>query len=840
VGGEHGALPYYLSDPPSVGLVRGGLKDAKLAEQLGQEYVFVADEMLHQPRRIQRGDEVVREEFYQRLLDCDDDPFTLLVIDEAHFFQGDGTWTGIARELIHGIPGLYEQGNILLLSATPASSLAGLRVQLELLEEPPPDMAEGGSRRRIGDGNSLDPRMMRNRAERLTIVDDPEPWDREYLHEWSFELPPTEMALQRMITRNNSYTHQEKLQLCLTAVRSPGMVTGNRSMGSSFEAWQQTLLREQLQRHDAIVVAEHHQSKGILHPGEEEDDPDFFFNRLRADCAEWAQSQGRELRFHVVHGDVRDMSRRDDAYRDINEAGRTGAFKAVLLGQSGCFDHGINLEGIGCVVCNEPAWTFDKLRQLLGRSRSARTHIYVMYATGTVEEGIFFYARNKYRDTKACLYGDRTIDDAHLRRAMASTEDVDVESPEVSRFLDSPEQHLRRLQRFLHNAGAHGCYEFWEQNRSDYQLLLDSAETSANGDRHRLLASLIEELERARILTPGRFLFTNSEGGAVHRMLCASGSGEGRQSIVLDPVHFMLDRGLNRLRPEDPVPTAIEGTPAHLIGLMREGRIERASLDGVFLDGLEQMHMHAPEDGSLHFTERVEAIIGAVRALRTDGTLVITLPREACTRREFDAFVQQLPHFGLRVLNAWSGQAQSTDNEGDAPFQEFVVVATKTLNTEEIADESYRTTVQALVDPSALRFTHIEHWQEQSDRASRTRIENERRRRRLPYALLHSQFRVGHHACGNSLGSELRTTQLQHLADMQSAVERVRHLAQSPEEFLAQADAFRQELMSQGVEYWPYLSVRSRLAFRLTAYPEHIFFPYDEQWNPPGVGSDEH
>lgn len=816
---------YYLQDAPGVGVIRGGICNAELEERLKKEVVFFSTSMLHRARGGSR--------LYERLLECEEDPFTLLVVDEAHFFQGDEIWTRIARELIHGISGLFERGNILFLSGTPAtSSLLGLRVQLELLEPIPEGFAEGGSRSRVRNGGGLSPHVLRNQAERLLVIDQPDGW-LDQVTPAPYELSREEHAILRMIVQDNTLTHQEKLHRCLLTIRDPALVSGNPDMSSSFQTWHRLQLEEYLSQHDSIIIAEHMQSDRVLRAGKNDSDDAaaaLFHHKVQEYCEAWAQSPGgRPVRFHCIHGKDKGTTDRHRAFRDLTAAKQTHEFRTVIVGQSGCFSHGIDLQHTDVMISNQYPWTLAHLEQGFGRIRrganreSAR--MVAFYAAGTVEEGIFLHARDVHGELQQCVYGMLPLSERKQHALMQEHEDVDTECPEVASFLDSSDQHLARIQRDLHNIGAHGCWEYWERNRQDLVPLLDREATTAAGDKYRFLASLIADLEHDGLLMPGRYLHTNSLGLSVDRMLRESSPHSERQITSMDPRRFMLDAGMNRLPLGTPMPSTIEGAPADLIGLLRAGTIEPGSLHVVILDGLEQMHMHVPEDGSVDFTERVDSLIGAVRALEPGGTMIIPLPREACTKVEFDAFVEQLQYFGLTVLHQRTGLAQSSDNAGDAPYQSFVVVAMKGE-----ADPD-REIIRTFVDPAGLKFTHIMHWAH-GDRAERSHRENGRRNRQLPYAILHAQFRIGRHHCGTSLGAQDRAEQLAHLEALRTAVKRVRNLAPTSTEFLSRVSEFRATLVTEGIEYWQYLSGSGgRLAFRLAAYPGYLFFPYDTQWN---------
>jgi len=255
-------------------------------------------------------------------------------------------------------------------------------------------------------------------------------------------------------------------------------------------------------------------------------------------------------------------------------------------------------------------------------------------------------------------------------------------------------------------------------------------------------------------------------------------------------------------------------------------QLPRRGFNAVFLQDLECTHTTATTNGSAHFNERMRAIAGSLRALRKDGVLVIAFPRTACTREEFHRFcTDALPRFGCEVLKEWTGEgrSQESDNEGDAPFRMFTVVARK------LGDRT-RDQIQEHVQPDSLRFTHQHWWPEGQERS---RLENEDRRRRLPYSLVHTAFEVGEHAFATNIVLPACAQQLDHLRALEQAVEVIRNLAPNAREFTGLPQLQKNQLSQQGIEYLPQLPrTRSRPAFRLTARPDYLFYPYDRQWNP--------
>jgi hypothetical protein len=815
------AESYYLSNPPDVGVIQSGITAEKLEEEMTKRIVFCPYSMLPQKKN--------GVKIFERLMECEH-PFSILAADEAPMAGGGKEWTQALHSLILGIPDLYKQGNILLMSGTPGQGrLWRLRNQMELLESPPEDWDGSGSEKRVANN----PKELRRRmARRMVNPDNREAWQ-EDIDFAPYELTEREMALQRTVVRNTSFTHQEKYQLCMRAIHSPGLVGNDPTIPCSFEAWLKAKLEEDLQQHRAVLIVEHHQRKGMLEGKKgEEDEASLLANRVKA-ISEACGTPAMPVHFHVIHGGIKEGRKRDAIYKDVEKAAKN-QHKAVLLGHSGCLKLGKHFPSVDSIICCDPPWALDDVYQVLKRvrRRGKDARGVAFSASGTVQEGTLLHATHEQSALDECLYGSGSATDADMQRMLA--EDEELNSDDIAAYLDSPEQHEARLGRWLHNAGAHGCREFWEQNVGDFRRRLAEAPVTASGDPDRCLAALIADLEKRKLLTPGNYLYTDSQGGSIDRMLREAQPNDARKPIWMDPVRSMLDDGRNRLALGESQPGAIEGTPVDLIGLIRAGKMERESQDAVILRGLEQMHMHVPEDGELHFTERVDSIIGAVRALKLGGSLIIPIPREACTKKEFEAFIREaLPCFGLSVKTSLSGEVQSTDNEHDGPSRMFVAIAIKNNDGSiPVGDQEHRDQLVRVLEPSSLKFTHMAFWSD-DDKRERSRLENERRQRQLPHALMHNEFKTGMRHFGSELGTAARALQITQLRALQTEVSYIRSLASGPEEFKDKIVSLKSEFAERGIEYMPYMSLRNQIACRLTSYPEDLFFPYDSQWNAP-------
>ena len=168
----------------------------------------------------------------------------------------------------------------------------------------------------------------------------------------------------------------------------------------------------------------------------------------------------------------------------------------------------------------------------------------------------------------------------------------------------------------------------------------------------------------------------------------------------------------------------------------------------------------------------------------------------------------------------WTGIGRSTDNEGDSPFRIFTVVAQK----------SGKRTKSEVIDNlsnDSLQFTHVSRWEENRETS---RLKNEKKRKKFP-SLIHTQFSLGRNTLNCNTGLPERAQQIVHLRALEEATQVVRSYAVNTREFAALSTQQRAEFPEWGMQYLPQLSTTARRpAFRLLAFPDRIFFPYDQQW----------
>lgn len=835
---ETAQMSYYKNpelDAPTVGHIHAGMTEEEIDEAIEQEVVFCPYSML--AVKLASGMQVSEK---LRRAGGGAQHWTQIVFDEAHSLQGDSTWTGMADDLIHRHPNVYDEGNILLMSGTPAiGHLKGLAVQLALLQPQVRRSNIGtGALRERGDYKLMSAVELRMALLQWIIrYDIPEQW-MEFVDPCLYDLSREELDFLRLIGNDQTLAATEKLGKMLLFIRCPELVSGGSVQESTLFDWVKTKLEEDLAEKDTVLIAEHMRSDSVLREmkdaDEESEEDYYFYTRVQSFLNEWkAKEDGREYVLHVIHGTTKSKDR-ERAYADARRAKKDQNFKCVILANSACLNMGIDLRSIQRIISLEWPWNSPELMQLLKRSQRAgnediRLHVFI--ARSSVEEGIVAWAQGKLTDAERAINGELSEREESFEMRQEETKEEDNA---VKKHLSSPEQQLLNENFYLHNKGPQAVKDYWDGNSDLYKERLKNACKGPESNKHRALSAYVHTLESRNIIPKGAsYLHTNSQGFALHQLLKQIDPARTGSCTCMEPTQKMIDAAIRHL-PTDYFPQKrLVGTPDELIALQSNHAasggppLQSGLQDVVILDGLDQMHFKRSDDGSMHRHTRVNALIGAVRATKMGGRIIIPLPREACTEREFHTFGSIVEYFGLQLDTSWTDVIKSSDNEGDAPFELFVTTAIK---VSEIDQE-----LVSAADQDGFSWTH-HHRLDGAAKAERTRRENLRLKRKLPFDLVHGSFK-----CGNknlhpvSTDDTIRMQQLDHLEHLQENVRYIRSLAK-PERWMNKgSSAFvmsvREQLEERGIQFLPHLISGKRPVFRLAEYPHHLVFPYDSQWD---------
>lgn len=814
-------LGYFTEgNKPTVGVIRGGVSDKTLEEALQKDIVFVSSKMLH----IERNGIALYERLRSHKHAETGEPFGMLTVDEAHQFKGDKTMTDVLDALISKTPKLHKEGRVLFMSGTPATNdLSDIVVQLGLLEN-----KRGGQKTNMRDTQALDPIDLRNRLNRVLIVDPPISWQAK-IESCGYDLSVREQQLVRMIVQNESLNPAQKRDLILRAIRTPDLTSGDGDMPCSLFEWQSTFLKEDLKTKPTVLIAEFMQAQGVLRDFDnrtlEDDEVErLFFLKIQRTCQEWEAEHGIPVRFHVIHGRV-SLADREKAFADSREsAANMESSRTVIVTFSSCVNLGKDLRSVKKMHTLQYPFNMPELQQLLMRSLRAgheNISLRAFYANDTVEEGILDYSRDKYRRVMSCLYGG-SMSDAELK-ALTENDADGMKSKRIQRMLMSPERQREKREQHQHGRGSKYMLNFARKHEYDFREELKNADGMGHMDHQRFIAGLVGALETKGIMKPGTYLHTHGQGAFLQRMLSREAPNPDRTVTSIETLQSHADEGAALLKNgERAKAKTIVGTLSDVGRNLRLGTLEAESMDAVILDGIAAMK-GASREGTV--TQRVRAIVQSIRTLKEGGTLVVPLSRNACTKEEFERLQRFLGSCGVEIIRSWTGEATSTDNDADAPFRMFTIVGKKTQNPSAV-------TVKAALAEAPLTLTHRHHW---GDTTERARLDGERRRRMAPAAIVHRHFKIGTHAIEtNAYGGDY-LMQREHLAALKDAAAAVRSIIDTPKALWTDGNkidvAIRAKLRDAGVEFLPSLTPRKdRPAFVLKKYPDHLFYPFDQQW----------
>ncbi len=837
----------YYEDPnnaPTVGIVSSNLDNTELINVIGSSNVtFVPYSMLHSRRDFNGGNNNESEQEMRLIHLLTAQNWDILVIDEAHNIDGNGEWTHLVDQLLHGENGLgtriTREGYVIALSGTPVMNTIADPVMIHDVFLSPTDRRRRyredvrdtqGRNTQVERG--LNPIRVRQALnETLLVLDKPEKW-LDNVDMLDYGLSDRELQFITAICSNPTLHAKEKIDACMQFILCPRLVSGDDSMPESLWDWVSMQLDHDLREKNSILIAESMRAQGVLRERDNANDEDriehHFFEKIRAFCSEWSQRHNIEVRFHTVHGDI-DLDDRQIAYADAATAKNDGSIKNVIFAWSGCLNTGIRL-ALDRIISLEWPYNSPDLQQLLKRAlREGDTDVRLTacYATGTVQQGVYEQAMDKFRDGMEGVYG-AGVTDEHLRSHIREHEKDDLgadSEAELMRVLKraSPSQQRYEIERWLHGRGTNGVFQFWDRHRDLFTKSYEESDNLGTGDMQRFIAALVAGIIDRNGQSGFSIVDIGSSGLTLERELRRSGHNDKAVVLSTDIHASIIERGrtvLFRDNPTIPVSSGMIANPGELLRLARNGNIPGAPFDIAVLRNLEQCN-HMQTAGTLH--ERARALLGAIRTVQTGGRIIIPISRTSCTNEEFQFFTQHtLPLFGCIAIDGWNGPVRSEDNADDTPFRGFCVVAEK---YEDIDEQALRSQLRA----EDLSFTHHARW---TDSAEKTRIKTDMRSSRLPYPLRHSVFKLGNRTfTGSNILTEARSSQETHLQILTNSVQIIRGMASTAKEWNTLPVSEKIKIANAGIVYSPELSITvKRPTFYLREYPGHLFFPFDQQW----------
>lgn len=845
---------YYVdpAEAPTVGIIQSSLSTEDIAAVIAEpDITFGPYSMIHSERKANgdgetgNNEEILEEESVRMIDMLCAEQWDILVLDEAHYVDGNKTWTKLLDRLIHGANGqgthLSTNGYIVGLSGSPIMNTVADPVMIhDLFLSPAERRRQYGMDTRDTHGRDmqtergLHPLHVRQALNQtLLTLDPPEPW-LENVDILDYALSPQEMEFISGICSNPTLHAKHKLDACLQFILCPQLVSGDDRMPESLLEWVKMQLDHDLRHTQSVLIAENMRAQGVVRDVSNPDSENpnkmelHFYRKIEDYCTEWAERNQESVHFHIVHGKT-PQDERQLSYANAADARGSREHKTVMLAMSQCLNVGIRL-GVDRIISLEWPYNSPEVQQLLKRSlREGDTDVRLTacYALGTVQQGIYDQSMDKYRDGLQCQYGTG-VSDAMLRSHIREREaDPTPESEsELFRLLlrTSPVQRRYEIERWLHGRGANGVTQFWDRHRDLFAMLSIEADEMGTGDMQRFLAGLISGLMDRGVINHPTLLDINGSGLTLERELRRLNLDENIVMTSTDPLSWMFEHGRSVLFKDDasrPSSTACTKTvPDAVQRLVQTGQLSGAPYDIGILRNLEQCN-HIQSDITVH--ERARALLGLVSGIRIGGCIVIPLSRTVCTNEEFETLVHvTLPRFGCLATEGWYGPIRSKDNESDEPFRGFCVVAEK---VEDMSEQVLREKIRA----TDLRFTHHSQW---ATTAEGVRVTNAMRHSRLPYPLRHAEFQLGNRTLVAANEQEdVWQEHMLHLQALEAAVNVIRTSAATAREWKGLSASKRGILDEQGILYSADLSqTLRRPTFSLREFPGHLFFPYDPQW----------
>ncbi len=656
---------YKPGQRPSIGLIEGGMEDREklIAQALEQDVVVVPYSML--------TTEIVEE--------LKKSNFDMMVVDEVQEVRNEqGRNTEAVHDLANGIPNLYENGNIILLSGDPTpNSPEDIVPQLRLLDND-----------KYGEISSLrqaikktHPLEVRNSILRhLLILEQEENWA-QYVDTRSYALHGDEMELYNDILFDMSLPPQVKLQRLHAAILNPSLYSPYEVESSLFQSTVEAV-EGYLAEYPVVVVAENMLAQGVTR--EHEKLPGINFAEQLANYFKGG------AQVHVIDGKTT-QTQRDAIMRQVKSANenskKEGANqKVIVFAMSGTMRQGTNeFATVNRAVLLEP--TFNRADTVQFVKRFARggnsdVQVTVLMAEDTLHVGVDLHAQNKYVHTSQLKYGGSLTDnDLDFLDGDKLDETIQIRGDRVSfgteifEKLTSPGEKLHRLNGYLHGRGSHRYGDFVEQCGEYYaQLYMRNLEKSYAGNNARFVGGMINMLER-KGLVKGKIYADLGCGPLTLENTLSPGDGKRRVIYSTDLNGNLMHKGRQKLQ-------------KHKIWIEPErmscGSITDLSDYGTGMFDLVncalaleytrlETRIKSPERD-----ERVRTLVEANRVLREGGIYLLTIAEDSCTPEEFTGLCHVMQkHFGFEIMGEYTGSAESVCQPGEPGFQVHCAVAKK-------------------------------------------------------------------------------------------------------------------------------------------------------------------
>lgn len=683
---------YRKEQAPSVGTVVSGMSGEEIKENLEQEVVIVPFTMFN--TKVNGGtmvDELKKQ------------GFDMMVVDEVHNARNeDGLYSRSIKELAFGIPGLYDQGHIMLLSGDPIPNTPNdIAAQLGIADRETFGKVESLR----GALKKVNPLQLRNKLlDFMLILDPPEQWQ-EYVETIPLELSQQEMAVYDDILEDDSMQASEKIHRLRMAILNPAMVADSYHGASTMAEAIGERIIDDFEEENVVVFAEPAYKTGVMRKSEAEPNTptmvdnvketlgtDCLFFDLHLGCtpediqkfAEEAKKQHKTPVVIAIYDGDTPKKEKEFIIHFSKNVEETGV-KMAIFAQAGTIREGIDLSHINRAYVLSPEFNQPDLAQFVKRFRremNQTARIGVFMAPGTILEGIQLHAQQKAILCDSLKYGN-VVNPVELR--MVDEDDTSVKinyggvvfGTHFAGTVHSASSKLRKLNQYLNGKSSAEQEELINTYGEKYaDLYTKDWEYGESAQTGRLTSAIISDLMAKGILDKTDRIADVGSGPMV--LANTLGVTNGRLTIdSYDLNSHMLAKGVKILAGrfgESFVRKAYISKMDQLLmdGVKAEdGHYECVNLGDVLSYTQNNGNRKSPESD-----ERAKVLLEQNRVLKDGGVLIITLPINACSPEEFETLKNELSNFGFEVMEENSGKAEGARKKDN--YSNYVITARKT------------------------------------------------------------------------------------------------------------------------------------------------------------------
>lgn len=598
--------------------------------------------------------------------------FDFVVVDEVHNArQEEQRNTETVFEFVTQIPGLYEEGHIMLLSGDPIpNSPDDIVPQLRIYDRDVYSEVQG-LRALV---RRKDPLVVRNALlDFLLLIDEPEDWKR-YLDYVEFDLTEDEARVYTAILEDEQLTETQKLERLSLALLNPHLFSETVSE-SSVANTVTDIIAEDLKKYDVVMVGENSYKEGVLRPH-----PDHPGVPSLAEVIERKLREEKgipNLEVHIYDGDAVPAVR-DYIIARSKEKGR----KIVIFAMTSTsgIREGVNLSHIHRAIVLEPNYNNPDLAQFVkrfAREEEEDVRVRILQPHDTISEGIRRHAGRKEVLCERLKHsGTLTDRDLGFLATDKLDDSIQVEGGLVMFGTDITDQlltdrkKLARIFSYLHGRGGTEYQEFIQLLGEKFaELYARYWERTFSGNNARCVAGIMEQLME-RGLIAGRRIADVACGPLVMANTLGIKGTAAIESFDLNP--YMIDQGIRLFesRNEKAARPITRVTKMDELGVMSESYDCVNMASALHYTKLNVQRKDPTKD------ERARALLEQNRVLKQGGIFILTMPTTLCTDDEFKNLCRELTNFGLEVLREYTGKAVSTDAKDD-PFENFTIVCKK-------------------------------------------------------------------------------------------------------------------------------------------------------------------